>query len=99
MEKTHLRVSIKCMLCNHKNPHYILLENVRQCKNSILKTFWCDHCREAQVIRYLLNRDETDIIITQRLEPSTVFVPPNPEIGLTIKPRGKGGKRRNIDEE
>lgn len=72
----------KCRELNVKDTTYIPGYD-----GSVTKSFWCEHCGEPQVIVFKFIGKEAEVI--ERIEPSSVYVPRKPDIGITIRPRAK----------
>ena len=58
---------------------------------TILHQSWCQFCEEPIVVRYTFIREGEEIqaIVKHRLKAESVFVPQEPEMGITIKPKRK----------
>jgi hypothetical protein len=86
MKHTYLYVT--CDQCGAINKHFVqITEDLEQYTGTILRSFWCSNreCGKPQVIRYKLTDGQAEM--TERLIPSEVNAPRDPEVGITIRPR------------
>lgn len=75
-----------CDQCSHITKH--TTGYIPNYGGTITKSFWCQNCKEAQVVKFKFSDEEVEIV--ERLEPSEVYVPRKPDSGITIRP--KAGK-------
>lgn len=85
-----VELSVVCDQCHETMK--IMVSEMPEYSGKILRSFWCRSplCKKAQVIKYKF----TDSIpeVTEHIEPSLVLVEQLPQIGITIKPRGRSSK-------
>jgi len=84
-----------CDKCNSVNKKKIKMyqpeDFSKDGTGSVLSQMWCPKCRAAMVVRYKFVR-KTDKIVAQiidKYEADSIFVPREPEPGITIRPRLK----------
>lgn len=78
-------LNVVCDQCHKTHTEQVRLWDEKEYKGTILKSFWCQHCRQPQVIRYqTINETAT---VTEHLETSSVLAPKEPDTGITIRPR------------
>ena len=77
------KIDIRCDQCNQINTKYT--GYIHGYAKTILKSFWCEYCGQAQVVRFMFIGKQAEVI--ERLEPSHVYVPYKPDTGITIRPR------------
>jgi hypothetical protein len=80
-----IEVKFDCESCRKKTVHHSSV--IKDYIGPILKTFWCQHCQAAQVIRFCFVKGQVEII--EYLEASDIYVPRQPDIGITIRPKNK----------
>ena len=84
MDYKLIAMNITCRVCNYINLKYT---KEIEYTGKILKTLWCEKCNEPIVIKIKINN--RDVIITDEIDALSIYIPRKPDIGITIRPRGK----------
>lgn len=78
-------LNVVCDKCGKVHKEQVRVWDPQEYAGSILKSYWCNHCREPQAIRYQFVDGAPTVV--KHLECSAVFAPKEPETGITIRPR------------
>lgn len=82
-----LELPVVCDQC--KKTIKIWVSEVPEYSGKYLRSFWCknEECKKPQVIKYIFKEGIPEV--TEHLEPTLVNVEQQPQIGISIRPRGK----------